>query len=438
MPALIDKPKITAIIEFVVGCVKQTLIKIVYWTAMKISEQALVRELNTSTVMDAIRLHAPISRAEIAAYTGLNRSTVSHIANELIDRGYVHETMRQDPKIGRPGMLLQFNPSGGFAIGVEIGVDFLSVLLTNFTAEILWQRWEPTPLKADRFQIMEQAENLISQAMDHGEATGLRSLGIGVGLPGLVDERTGRLVFAPNLKWADIPIRMLWMTRFNVPVYVDNEANIAAMGEYFYGVAHDVENFIYLKTGVGLGAGIMINGRLFKGAHGFAGEVGHTSLYGDGPDCGCGRRGCWETYVSTGAIVERALCNLSSLPAPYLSEHLPSNYDGLSYELLIQAAQMGDPAAIHTFEETALHLGAGVTNLVNTFNPELVVLGGALSQASAWLTPTIEHLLQECALPPLRSRTRLEVSRQGEHACVLGAVAYVLDNVLHETMNNMG
>ena len=404
---------------------------------MKISEQALVRELNTSTVMDAIRLHAPISRAEIAARTGLNRSTVSLIANELIDRGYVLESVRQDPKIGRPGMLLQFNPAGGFAIGVEIGVDFISILLTNFTAEILWQRWEPILPGADRFAIMEQAEAFISQAVDHGRSVGLRSLGIGVGLPGLVDERKGKLVFAPNLKWSDIPVRMLWMSRFNIPVYVDNEANIAAMGEYFYGVAHDVQDFIYLKTGVGLGAGIMIGGRLFKGAHGFAGEVGHTTLYGDGPLCGCGRRGCWETYVSTAAILQAACRQMSRLPAPFLAEHAGEQPEQLNYELLIRAAEAGDPAVLAAFDETAEHLGVGIANLVNTFNPELVVLGGALSLARRWLAPSIERSLQKNALPPLRSRTRVEASTQGENACVLGAVAYVLDNVLHEPLNSM-
>lgn len=404
---------------------------------MKISEQALVRELNTSTVMDAIRLYAPISRAEIAVRTGLNRSTVSLIVNELIDRGYVHETIRQDLKIGRPGMLLQFNPAGGFAIGVEIGVDFLSVLLANFTAEILWQHREEIPLGTNRYTIMESAENLISQAVEQGQQAGLRPLGIGVGLPGLVDERMGKLVFAPNLKWSDIPVRLIWMSRFNMPVYVDNEANIAAMGEYFYGAAHDVKDFIYLKTGVGLGAGIMINGKLFKGAHGFAGEIGHTTLYAGGPICGCGRQGCWETYVSTAAILASARARMEQNPTPDLHRLVGSNLDQLTYENLIQAAELGDPTAIQTFDETAVHLGIGVTNLVNTFNPEVVVLGGALSLCSQWLTPTINRILQENALPPLRSRTRLEVSTQGENACVLGAVAYVLDNVLHEPMNSM-
>lgn len=402
---------------------------------MKISEQALVRELNTAVVMDSIRLHAPISRAEIAARTGLNRSTITLIVNELIDRGFVQETMRQDPTIGRPGMLLQFNPSGGFAIGVEIGVDFLSVLLTNFTAEVLWKRREPIAVGTDRFTMMEIAENLIGEAVQRGQVLGLRPLGIGVGLPGLVDERNGKLVFAPNLKWADIPLRLIWVSRFNMPVFIENEANCAAMGEFFFGVAHDVKHFIYLKTGVGLGAGVMIDGQLFRGAHGFAGEVGHTTLYGgEGEICGCGRAGCWETYVSQHAIVR--LAERKKVLAGSNS-HQSNIFSPITLEDLIEDAAAGDPTAQATFQEVGEHLAVGLVNLINIFDPELVVLGGALSQASPWLTPVIQKIIQENALPPLRDRTRLEVSAQGEDASVFGAIAFVLDNVLREPINSL-
>jgi glucokinase-like ROK family protein len=404
---------------------------------MKISDQSLVRELNASVVMDAIRLYAPLSRAELAARTGLNRSTITLIVNELIDRSFVHETIRQDPKIGRPGMLLQFNPNGGFAIGVEIGVDFISVLLTNFVANVLWQRRTNVPPGTNRFVIMELAENLINEAVEFGKANGLRPLGIGVGLPGLVDERQGKLVFAPNLKWVDIPVRLIWVSRFNMPVFVENEANCAAMGEYFYGVAHDVKDFIYLKTGVGLGAGIMTDGQLFRGAHGFAGEVGHMTLYRGGEVCGCGRVGCWETYVNPQAILGVARRQAAAHPDSCLHTLTAGDLDALALATLIEAAEQEDPAALATFRAVAEHFGTGLANLINVFNPELVVLGGALSVCGRWLIPAIKAHLQANILPPLRERTRVEVSAQGEEACVLGAVAFVLDNILREPITSL-
>jgi len=402
---------------------------------LRISDQAFVRELNTSVVMDHIRLYAPLSRAELATRTGLNRSTISVIINELIERGFVQETTRQDPTIGRPGLLLQFNPDGGFAVGVEIGVDFISVILTNFVAEILWRKTEDVaPSWSSHIAMMERADELINQAMQEGTSRNLRALGIGVGVPGLVDARQGKLVYAPNLKWVDLPLRLIWMSRFNLPVFVENEANCAALGEHFYGVAHDVNNFIYLKTGVGLGGGILVDGQLFKGAQGFGGEVGHTSLYGDGEPCGCGRTGCWETYVRPVAILHQACQRLRSGASQHLLDQLGGDPERLTLEMLVQAARQDDPLALAVFKEVAVHMGVGVANLVNTFNPELIVLGGALTTCSPWLIPDIQKMLQESVLQPLRESIRVEASAQGLDAPVLGAVALVLANILREPL----
>lgn len=417
---------------------------------IKISDQAFVREQNTSVVMDYLRLYAPLSRAELAARSGLNRSTISVIINDLIDRGFVHETTRQDPTIGRPGLLLQFNPDGGFAIGVEIGVDFISVVVTNFIAEVLWRKCQTNLMGLPQIEMMQRAEDLITEAMAFGLSRGLRALGIGVGVPGLVDARQGKLVYAPNLQWTDLPIRLIWMSRYNLPVFVENEANCAALGEHFYGIAHDVQDLIYLKTGVGLGGGILMDGRLFRGSQGFGGEVGHTSLYSNGPQCGCGRVGCWETYVSPHAIlslVEQKLAAgaaslLHSLAAGDPSQPVDPCQDRsgahtLSLEMIVRAAEQNDPLAVETIHETAQHLGVGIANLINTFNPELIVLGGALAQFTPWLIPDIVHMLQEIVLPPLREGVRVEASVHGLDASVLGAIALVLNNIVREPLYSM-
>ncbi len=401
---------------------------------LKISDQAFVRELNTSVVMDYIRLYAPLSRAELATRTGLNRSTISIITNELIERGFVQETTRQDPTIGRPGLQLQFNPDGGFAIGLEIGVDFICIVVTNFIAEVLWRKTEDVAPQSSHITVMERAEELINEAMQVGAAHNLRALGIGVGVPGLVDSRQGKLVYAPNLNWVDLPIRLIWMSRFNLPVFVENEANCAALGEHFYGAAHDVNNFIYLKTGVGLGGGILVDGQLFKGSQGFGGEVGHTSLYGDGVLCGCGRRGCWETYVSPITVLRQVREKLRAGGSVRLLELAGGDPQCVTLSMLTQAAQQGDALALETFKELATHMGVGIANLVNTFNPELIVLGGALTACSQWLIPDIQKYLQEMVLYPLREHIRVEASARGTDAPVLGAVALVLDNILREPL----
>jgi glucokinase-like ROK family protein len=400
------------------------------------ADQGLVRKLNTVVILDALRRFAPLSRADLAARTGLNRSTVSAIVNGLVEQGFVQETDLQSGSIGRPGMLLELNPRGGYAVGIEIGVDFISVILTDFVANILWQRRENLHPGADRISMMEQAEEMIAEAVDRGRDAGLRPIGIGVGVPGLVDARQGKLVFAPNLQWVDIPIRLIWMSRFNMPVFVENEANCAAMGELFYGVAHDTKDFIYLKTGVGLGAGIMIGGQLFKGAHGFAGEVGHMTLYGSqGETCGCGRRGCWETYVRPSAVISAAIAKAEAQGSCILAELTGGDLHNTTIEILVAAAERGDEVALSTFAEIGQHLGIGLTNLVNAINPEMVVLGGTLSLCGKWLAPVIQDLLERETLPPLRERVHVEVSAQGEDACALGAIAYVMNNLLQEPIN---
>jgi glucokinase-like ROK family protein len=398
------------------------------------ADQALVRKLNTASVMECIRLCAPLSRAETATRTGLNRSTVSSIVDELIELGFVYETTLAEPKIGRPGMLLQLNPQGGFAVGIEIGVDFICVVATNFIAEVLWRSRVSINPTDPQISILERAEDMISQAMDYGRKLGLRPLGIGAAMPGLVDTRQGKLVYAPNLRWADMPVRLIWMQRFNLHVFVENEANCAALGEFFYGVAHGVKNLVYLKTGVGLGGGILLDGRLFRGSSGYGGEVGHMTIYKGGELCGCGRRGCWETYVSPPAILRQLRQKISKGAQSLLVELVEGDLDHLTMDCLAQAAQRNDALALETMQEVGRHLAVGTANLINIFDPELVVLGGELSVCGPWLLPVVRAYIQENILLPLREGIRLEVSTQGMDASVIGAVALVLDDIVREPL----
>lgn len=386
--------------------------------------------------MDVVRFQAPLSRADLAARTGLNRSTISSIVEELIDLGYIREMYLEDPTIGRPGMLLQVNSNGGFALGVEIGVDFISVILTNFVPEVLWHR-TCSCTDVSQLSMMEQVENLIQEAMDFGKTMNLRPLGIGVGVPGLVDIAQGKLVYAPNMKWVDAPIRLILMQRFNVPVFVDNEANFGALGEFYYGIAKNVKDFIYLKTSMGLGAGIMIGGKLFRGVSGFAGEVGHITIYSDGERCGCGRRGCWETYISPPSVLRRVCSSLRAHPESKIFEIVEGDLEKITMDTLVEASRQADPLAIEVIKEVGINLAVGIANLVNVFNPALVVLGGTLSPFGPWVIPIIQEYLQENLLLPLRGNTPVVSSNQEENACLLGAIAFVLDDILREPVYSL-
>jgi glucokinase-like ROK family protein len=396
------------------------------------ADQESIRKVNTSIILNVLRLHAPVSRAELAAKTKLNRSTVSNIINALIDEGLVLELDTMESKIGRPGIALALKPEAGAVVGVEIGVGFISVILTDFVANILWRKWiEISPSKA-QIEIISEAEKLIDQALSVAQEKNLRLLGIGLGVPGLVNTRKGELLFAPNLGWQNVPLRLMWNQRFHFPLYVENEANLAALGEYYFGVGREVDNLIYLSSGVGLGGGLIINGKLFKGGFGLAGEIGHIQRDPAGEMCGCGRRGCWETQVGPRAVLQRVRRAIEADPDNALTKYVNGDLDKLTFNQVVDCALQGDQLCRSALEEVGKNLGTGIADLANIFNPEMVVIGGAFSYGREILLPVLEDTLSTETLPAVKKDLRVIFSEHGADACVLGAIAVVLDDILRE------
>jgi glucokinase-like ROK family protein len=399
---------------------------------MLTGDQEKVRKINKSIVMNTLRLHAPISRARVANLTGLNRGTVSNIVNALIEEGLVSENGLEGSKVGRPAIPLSLRSDGGAVIGMEIGVDFIHILLTNFVAETLWETRVETTSSQSQSSIISRAEQLVEQALSIAKEQQLRVLGLGVGLPGLVNLRQGELIVAPNLQWKNVPLRLMWNQRFRLPVYIENEANLSALGEYYFGVAQGIENFIYVCSGIGLGGGIMIGGNLFRGGYGYAGEIGHVQRDPQGEQCACGRIGCWETQVGPRAVLRRVKKELQVHSDQFLLNACQGDFDNITFEMVVKFALEGDSVCRQAIEDVATYLGAGIADLVNVFNPELVVIGGAFILGKDILQPIIEKTIFSNALQPSANSLRLAFSERGADACALGAVAIVLDDILRE------
>ncbi|HSN93472.1 MAG TPA: ROK family transcriptional regulator, partial [Anaerolineaceae bacterium] len=271
-------------------------------TKLNTADQAWVRKMNRSIILAIFRTQKTLSRAQLAAQTGLNPSTVSKIIYELIQENLIRETVLSQSGTGRPGLMLELNPKGGCALGIEINVDYIELLITDFSATALWRKNQATKPEAGQDGIMKQVIELVKEALKFIHAHKYHLLGVGVGVPGLVDVTSGLLRVAPNLNWVEIPIRDILAKYLDCPIYVENEANAAALGEYYFGAVRNVKDFIYLSAGIGLGSGIVIGGQLFRGNFGFAGEAGHMTLDTNGELCGCGRRGCWETFVGPRSV----------------------------------------------------------------------------------------------------------------------------------------
>src|SRR5579859_4224539 len=352
---------------------------------MRNVDHTLMREMNIALILECLRREAPLSRTGLAEMTGLNKATVSSLVKELLESQFVRESGIDSGDIGRPSIHLSLNPEAGYIIGA----DFVSVILTNFSAEVVWRRrLTVSPLQPQE-SVLALLEDTLQDACLEAQARGRRLLGIGLGAPGLVDVAAGTLLFAPNLLWTNVPLRARLQRKFNLPIFVDNEASLAALGESYFGAARGSNFVLYVSSGVGLGGGLVLNRQVLPGAAGFAGEVGHMTMDPNGPRCNCGNFGCWETFVSQWAVFRRIREAVEAGQPSELVQACGGDWERLTVPLVVQAARAGDAVALAALTETGRYLGIGLANLINALNPERVVFGGALSLGHEFLMPTI-------------------------------------------------
>jgi glucokinase-like ROK family protein len=410
-------------------------------------DPSLLRQLNLAVVMHYLRERAPIYRAQLAEITGLNKTTVSSLVSELIAHEYVQESGQansagMNARTGRPAVMLELNPAAGCAVAAEVGVDFISVAVANFTSDIIWRQAERTRQLQGQEAIIERLLALLRTAIGHGLLATHRVLGMAVGVPGLVELERSNVLFAPNLNWQDLPLGLILREAFDLPVFLDNEANLAALAEAQYGAARNHQDVLYISASAGLGGGIVRDGQIYRGVSGFAGEFGHMKLdagaeayaaTAEQRTCGCGNTGCWETYVSEPALFAGVAGRVARGQSSVLSwaARDAGNFRGravLTVPLVVDAAQAGDAVALAALEDVGHALGAGIASLVNALNPELVVLGGSLSLAGEFLLPVIRDELGKRALRWNQQAVQVAVAQHRFDACVMGGIATVIQS----------
>jgi len=249
----------------------------------------------------------------------------------------------------------------------------------------------------------------------------------------MVDHVTGDILFAPNLKWRNIPLRTLLENEsFGAPIFVDNEANMAALGEHYFGAAQENSEILYLSGNVGLGGGFLSDGKLRRGASGMAAEYGHMTVDPHGELCNCGNYGCWETLVSQNSLYKKIVNAVQSGKVSTLTNKVQGQWEYLSVEMIVEAARNGDQVAIQALEEIGHSLGVGIASLLNALNPEIVVLGGILSIASEFLFPVVNEEIQKRALQWNRESVKVVPAAHGSDAAVKGGTATVYQSILSQ------
>jgi glucokinase-like ROK family protein len=383
--------------------------------------------------MHTLWAESPISRARLSQKTKLNKTTVSDLVKELNEHGFVREMGTQSSGAGRPGTLLTLNPSVGAIVSCEIAVDYLEVLVTDFAPNVIWQIKEPTAIGASQSEVLGRMLSLLREAVEKGRAASDRLLGIAVGVPGMVDQSSGTILFAPNLKWRNVPLLpLLEQASFGAPIFVDNEANMAALGEHFFGAGQGYSEILYLSGNIGLGGGFLSDGHLRRGSNGVAAEYGHMTMDPNGELCNCGNYGCWETMVSQVGLFKKITDAIQNGEHSLLTEEIQGQWERLSVELVVEAAQAGDKVAIRALEEIGHSLGIGIASLLNALNPEVVVLGGILSIASDFLFPVVNDEIQKRALPWNRETVKIIRAAHGSDAAVKGGIATVYQAILSQ------
>ncbi|MFB6612630.1 ROK family protein [Streptomyces sp. NPDC085524] len=369
------------------------------------SQQGMRRQ-NLAVVIGAVAAHGPLSRADVAGRTGLTRPAVSSMVDELIGRGALTETeTAPSGRVGRPGRALALNDRGPAGLGLEIGVTHLAACVVDLRGEPrVWRRVERANAGRPAGQVLAEAAALGSDAESEAAALGLRVEGRVLAVPGVVPNAPGGLVEnAPNLGWRAVRPADHWPDPAAVPE-PENEANLGALAEQWHR-GHPAETFVHVSAEAGIGAALVIGGQLFRGARGFAGELGHLPVHPEGAPCPCGARGCLEQYAGEAAVLREAGLGGAGDPVALLAER----------------AAAGDAATLHALDRAGRALGLALASAVNLIDPDGLVLGGAYAELADWLLPPVRAELAARVTVRPWTPEAVRPSALGRRGPVLGA-----------------
>lgn len=382
-----------------------------------------MRAQHSRLLLNLLWREREISRADLARRSGLSRSTVSAIVNDLLGTGLVEETRAGISSGGRRPIMLEFQDQSSFIVGIELGATHVSCVLTDLHCKVRASWSAPAPVRNEPEAALEKMMLGVRSVLE-ADGVGLsRVLGIGVAVPSPVDnEHPGELLPLVAPKWKGYNIATLLKESFGRPVFIDNDANLGALAELWWGAGCSAGDLAFIKVATGIGAGLTINARIFRGTSGIAGEIGHTSIDPNGPLCVCGLNGCLATFIGTPALLERAEAQLrasrSNRPPP------------VSIDDLVNAALGGDPPSVELIQYAGNKLGVGIANMLNLLNPKTVVIGGGIARAGDLIIDAVCQTIRGLSLPASISSTEIRTTSLNEWGIALGAATLTLEAAL--------
>jgi len=373
----------------------------------------VIRKWNLSSIFKTIRKQGPISRIELTEITGCSAGTVSNHVRTLIKKGFVIETKKGISSGGRKPIQLMINPHKAYIFSIEIEVNQIKIVMFDLEIKVVMKSIIPIIYKDDYRKTLEQVFLEMDKMREEKNLKLDNLLGIGVAVPGLIDKEKGILEFAPNLGWKNVYILEIFKDKFNLPVILDNEAKAAAIGEREF-IYPKMDNMVFISINEGIGCGVVLNGELYRGASGNAGEFGHIIIDTNGPECHCGNKGCWETLASESYIVNRYL-------------KLSNSNKELTKKEIYQLGKNGDKKVIEIFNETGRNIGIGLVNIVNGLSPELLVIGGGIVEIKDYIYEEIIKKLKESALSVSYRNVEIKFSELAGLAAVYGMADLIIN-----------
>lgn len=394
-------------------------------TNHEVLDVSAIRAQHRQLLLHMLWREREISRAELARRSSLSRSTVSAIVNDLLSTGLVEEARAGVSSGGRRPIMLEFQDQSSFIVGIELGATHVSCVLTDLRCNIRASWSAPAPVRNEPRVALEKVGMAVRAVLEEGDVKLPQVLGIGVAVPSPVNkQRPGEMLPLVLPKWEGYNIAAHLEQNFNRPVFVDNDANLGALAELWWGAGSSSRDLAFIKVATGIGAGLIIDGRIFRGSSGIAGEIGHTSIDPNGPRCICGLNGCLSTFIGSPALLERAEAELraagSKRPPP------------ASVEELVSAALDGDPSAVELIRYAGHKLGIGIANLLNLLNPRTVVLGGGIARAGDLLLDSVCETIHGLSLPASISNAEIKTTGHQEWGISLGAATLALEAALEK------
>jgi N-acetylglucosamine repressor len=395
-------------------------------------EKLYLKRKNIIDILLTLQRKNPISRAEIARLSNLTPATISRVVAELHKRGIIREHGPGVSIGGRRPVLIEFNPEAFYLGGIDLGITKVISVIIDLHGNILSKAKLDIDVSEGKDRIIERMFTVTRQVLSNtNELIRNKLAGIGISLSGIIDTKKGLSVFSPSIpNWHNVPIVQLFQNEFHLPVFIENDARAMALAEARYGAGRDYDNFFCINIGHGIGSGIIINKELYRGKTLTAGEFGHMTLVPSGPLCHCGNRGCVEVMAGGHAIAASAIRVASSGGNTLIKELVEGDIKKINAEVVARAAKKGDDIALQLLNEVGRYLGIAIANIINLLNPELIVIGGGVSNAGEFFFEEIKNVIKKRAFTTMVNNPEIVTSALSDDASSIGAAALVLYEII--------